>query len=57
MGKAGRVLRLNIIAMLIYVTTFISMTQWVGIAGPGIAATCAAALTFAGMSWLVVRKA
>lgn len=56
MGNAGKVLRLNIAAMLVYVTTFVGVTNWIGIAGPGIAATCAAAVTFAGMVWLVARN-
>lgn len=56
MGNAGRVLRLNIVSMLVYIVTFVGITSWIGIAGPGIAATCAAAVTFTGMIWLVARK-
>ena len=56
MGEAGRVLRLNIAATLLYLTTFISITEPIGIAGPGIAATSAATMTFVGMIWLVLRK-
>jgi len=56
MGKAGRVLQLNITAMLVYLVSFIGATSWVGFAGPGIAATCASMLTFTGMLWLVLKK-
>ena len=56
MGNAGKVLQLNLTAMLVYLLSFIVATTWIGLAGPGIAATSASTMTFAGMLLLVSRK-
>ena len=55
MGNAGRVLRLNISTMLIYLACFIIACDLFGLIGPGVAATCASGVTFGGMLWLVLR--
>lgn len=55
MGRAARVLRINIASTLVYLAALMGVTPQAGLVGPGIASCGAALLTLGGMLWLVAR--
>lgn len=55
-GRAGAVLRMHMIAAVVYLTLFAALTHWIGLVGAGIAACVSAAFPLLGMVWLIRRS-
>lgn len=55
MGYAGKILRLHLFASVVYLLTFVALTPFMGITGPGLAACVASVIPLAG-TWLLIRR-
>lgn len=55
MGLAGKILWLHLISAVLYVIAFVTLTPYLGLIGPGIAACFAATVTLVGISLLVSK--
>ncbi len=55
-GHAGQILRLHLISAVLYLIAFVALTPYIGLIGPGIAASFSATVTLVGISLLVIRS-
>jgi len=55
MGYEGKILRLHLISSVLYLLTFVVLTPYAGLIGPGLAA-CIASLVPLGGTWLLIGK-
>lgn len=52
-GHAGKVLRMYVVSVAVYLTLFVALTLWTGLIGAGLAACIAAAIPLVGMTLLI----
>jgi len=55
MGYEGKILRLHLISSVLYLLTFVVLTPYAGLIGPGLAACIASLVPLAG-TWLLIRN-
>lgn len=55
-GHAGKVLRMYIVSVAVYLTLFVALTMWIGLIGAGLAACVSAAIPLMGMILLIRNR-
>lgn len=55
-GDAGKVLRMYVVSVTVYLTLFVALTLWTGLIGAGLAACISAAIPLVGMTLLIRNR-